>query len=186
MDLDQTINERHCVNNFKETKKPNYKDVIKAIEAASKAPAAGNLPAIKYILVSDKDKIQELAQAAQQSFIGKAHYVIAVTVDKSFLEKYYYDRADHYAHQQAGASIENFLLKITDLGLASCWIGAFSDETVKRILKIPKDIDIVSLLPIGYELSDIKPKKMKPDLNTIVFFDKYKNKNMKPERKPIR
>jgi len=185
MDLDKVLDKRKSIRSLKETKKVNYQDVIKAIEAASKAPLAGNLPCIKYILVSDKDKIQELAQAAQQSFIAKAKYVVAVCCDKKLLEKYYYDRAAKYAEQQTGAAIENFLLKITDLGLASCWIGAFSDETVKRILKIPENITIEAILPIGYE-EETKGEKQPliQSLDNILFFDKYKNKTMKAHRSP--
>ncbi len=189
MDFDKVIDARHSVRNFKESKKPGYRDVISAIEAASKAPLAGNLPALKYILVSDKSKIEELAQAAAQSFIAKAPYIVVVCSGKKFLEKYYYDRADRYAKHQAGAAIENFLLKITALGLASCWIGAFSDETIKRILKVPDDVDVDALLPVGYELEESekakKPKRMeKPDMNSILFFDKFKEKFMAPLRKP--
>ena len=138
MEFDEVVNQRRSIRNFKEAKKPPLGKVMKAIESASKSPLAGNLPALKYILVTDKGKIQELAQAAQQSFISKVSYIIVVCSDKKFLEEYFADRADSYAKQQAGAAIENFLLKVTDMDLASCWIGAFSTETVKRILKIPE------------------------------------------------
>jgi nitroreductase len=85
-----------------------------------------------------------------------------------------------YSKQQVGASIENMLLKVTDLGLASCWVGAFSDETVKRILEIPEDIGVEAMLPIGYELGNTK-QKQKPELDRILFFDKWKNKYMRPK-----
>ena len=57
------------------------------------------------------------------------------------LARVYDERALKSLPQQAGAAIENFLLKITDLGLSTCWTGAFSDEQVKRILQIPEDIE---------------------------------------------
>lgn len=186
MDLNKAINERHSVREFKETKKPKYRDIIKAIEAAGKAPLAGNLPGIKFILVDDKNKIAELAEAAQQSFIAKTNYVVVMCSDKSYLEKYYYDRAEKYGKQQAGAAIENFLLKITDLGLATCWIGAFSDETVKRILKVPDNIEVEAFFPIGYETDShkkIKPRR-KQELVNKIFFNKYGNRTMKPLRSP--
>jgi len=188
MELDEAIKKRHSVRSFKTTKKPDYRDIISAIEAATKAPLAGNIPSLKFILVSDKEKIKELAEAAQQKFIAQANYVVVVCSDKKTLVKHYYERGERYAKQQAGAAIENFLLKLTDLGLATCWIGAFSDETVKRILRIPDDIDVEAMFPVGYELSK-EEQKTKPSLDRVMFFESYgsmpyeeESKFMKPKR----
>jgi len=170
MEFDKVLNKRHSARRFKETKKPDYQKVIEAIDAASKAPLAGNLPCLKYILVSDKKLIDELAKACQQEFIEKVHYIVVVCTDKKFLEKSYYERAEMYIRQEAGAAIENFLLKITDLGIASCWIGAFSDETVRRVLNIPDNIQIEALLPVGYEI-ETKEKKIRPSLESTMYFD---------------
>lgn len=180
MDLDKVIKERHSVRSFKKGKKPDYKDIILALEAAAKAPLAGNIYGIKYILVSDKQKIIELAEASQQDFIADVSFLIAVCSDKKNLVRNYYDRGKIYARQQAGAAIENLMLKLTDLGLATCWVGAFSDETVKRILNVSDDIDIEALLPIGYELGKNKQKN-KPNLDDVIFFDTWKNRFMRPK-----
>ena len=181
MDLDKAIKERRTVRSFKKIKKVNYKHVIEAIECATKSPLAGNIPYVKFILVQDKEKIKELAEAAQQHFIADTDYVVVVCSDKKFLTKNYYERANMYARQAAGAAIENFLLKITELGLATCWIGAFSDDTVKRILKISDDIDVEAFFPIGYELGKGK-QKAKANLDDVLFFDEWKNRYMKPRR----
>jgi nitroreductase len=183
MEFDKVIKERHSVRSFKKGKKPDYRKVIEAIESATKAPLAGNIYAIKYILVSDKNKINELAEAAQQDFIGDIGFVIVVCSDKKDLVRNYYERGKMYSRQQAGAAVENILLKLVDLGLASCWIGAFSDETVKRILKIPDDIDVEAILPVGYELGKTKQPR-KPSMDDILFYDFWKNDYMKPRHMP--
>jgi len=183
MDLDKAIKKRHSTRKFKTTKHANWRDIIKAIEAASLSPLAGNIQNLKFILVIDKEKISQLAQASQQPFIADADYIVAVCSDNSQLTRSYYERGEIYSHQQAGAAIENFLLKIEDLGLASCWIGAFSDEDVKKILQIPDNINVEALLPVGYELGK-QTQKTKRKLDHILYFDKYSNKYMKPLRKP--
>jgi nitroreductase len=180
MDFDKVVKERHCVRNFKTTKKPSYKEVIYAIDAASKAPLAGNIYDVKYILVQDREKINALAVACQQDFISQVNFIVVVCSDKHELEKSYYERGKIYARQQAGAAIEQLFLKLTDLGLATCWVGAFSEEVVKRILKIPDNIDVEALMPIGYEFGKGK-QKTKPDLDRVLFFDEWKNKYMKPK-----
>ena len=77
-----------------------------------------------------------------QSFIADAPFIVVVCSDKKEAELLYEERAERYVKHHVGAAIENFLLKITDLGLASCWIGAFSDNAIKDILEIPEDIHI--------------------------------------------
>jgi len=180
MELDKAIKERHTVRKFKTTKKVSYKDVITAVDAGMKCPLAGNEPSLKFIVVQDKKIIEELAKAAQQDFVSDVDFVVVVCSDKKFLVKSYYERGERYSKQQAGACIENILLKLTDSGLASCWVGAFSDETVKRVLRIPDEIDVEAMLPIGYELGKTS-QKARPDLDSVLFFDQWKNKFMKPK-----
>jgi len=181
MEFDKVIESRHSVRNFKTTKKPNYRDLISAINNATKAPLAGNINSIKYILIQDKKKIKELAGAAQQNFISQVDWVVVVISDKKAIIKSYDKRGEIYSRQQAGAAIENLMLKVTELGLASCWIGAFSDITVKRILEIPEELDVEAMIPIGYELGKAKQHK-EPDLDRVLSFDTYGNKYMVPRR----
>ena len=172
MEFDKLVKERHCVRSFKKKKIPSYGEIISAIDAAARAPLAGGISSIRYVLVSDEKKIRELAEAAQQNFIADAPYVIVVCTDKKDLVKSYYKRGEMYARQQAGAAIENLFLKLVDLGLATCWIGAFSDETVMRIVDIPESFDIEAMLPVGYELGKSKPR-LKPNLDRVLSFDIY-------------
>ncbi len=180
MELDKAIEERHSVRLFK-SKKISYEKIIEAVDAALKAPKAGNIPSVKFIIVSDKEKIFKLAGASQQKFISQAQFVVAICSDLKQLTRSYEERGLVYARQQAGAAAENFLLKITELGLASCWVGAFSEETVKRILEIHSDEEIQPevLLPVGYEFRKTKKRK-NPNPDTNIYFNKYKNKYLTP------
>lgn len=182
MNVDTVIKKRHSVRKFK-TKKPNYVDIFRAIEAATKAPFAGNLQTLKFILVDEKKKIQELAEAAVQDFVATAHYVLIVCSDTKQCTRCYDERGLRYSRQQAGAAIENFLLRLTSLGLSTCWVGAFSDKTVKRILQLPEEIEVEAMFPIGYEMEKGKQRK-KTDLASCIYFNVWKNKYMRKIRRP--
>lgn len=181
MDLDKCIKGRHSARSFK-TKKPDWRRIMEAIDAAAKAPTAGNIPTVKFILVSDKKKIAALAEAATQDFIATANYVAVVCSDPTQCERSYEEKAEKYCRQQAGAAIENFLLKLEEIGLATCWVGAFSEETVKNALQIPEHVEVEALFPIGYEMEKSK-QRTKPNLDSYLFFDFWKNKYMKPLEK---
>jgi len=177
MGFDSLTAKRHSARAFT-SRKVDWRDIIKAVDCAIQAPSAGNIQALRFILVSDKEKIKRLAEAAQQDFIAQAQHVVAVCSEIKQVEKLYDERAEMYLRQQAGAAIEHFLLKITELGMASCWIGAFADELVKSILEIPGDSDVEALLPVGYELGKAR-RRPKASLDSVLYFEKYKNRYMK-------
>ena len=60
-----------------------------------------------------------------------------------------------------GGAIENMLLRATDMGLGSLWIGNTShiEEELKEILKT--DLRVVSTVAIGYKNQDphARPRK---------------------------
>jgi nitroreductase len=179
--LDKIIESRRSVRKFKSTK-PDWRPIIECIDSMRFAPMAGNSFSLKIIMVDDDEKIKKIAEACEQKFIAQAHYVVVVCSNKKLATLSFEERADGYLKQQAGAAIQNFLLKITESGLSSCWVGHFYDEKIKHILKIPEDIIIEAILPIGYAFE--KPKKPKKiDLDNILYFNEYKNKKMVPIKK---
>jgi nitroreductase len=176
MDLDRTIKERRSVRKFK-LNSPDWRDIIECIDVMRYAPMAGNNFSIKVMLVDEDEKIQELAEAAQQPFIAQAKYVVVVCTAPSRTELSYGERGKIYLKQQAGAAIENFLLKITEKKLSSCWIGHFAEEQVRRTLSIPEDIHVEGLFPIGYAFKKPEPKR-KIELDAFLYFNTYGNKKM--------
>ncbi len=177
MNLDRAIKERHSVRKFND-KKPNWRQIIECIDSARYAPMAGNNYTPKFIIVSDEEKIKKISEASQQPFIAQVKYVVVVCSNTSRSANAYGKRGKIFCRQQAGAAIENFLLKIEEVGLSTCWIGYFIDEQIKRELNIPNDIDIEAIFPIGYEYKKEK-KRLKIDLDRILYFNSYKNKKMK-------
>ena len=181
MELDKALKARHTCRRFS-TKKVNWKDILKAIEAANLSPLAGNIPTLRYILVSDSEKIKVIEQACQQSFVGRVDYIVVIVSDPTLCVRSYGERGEMYCRQQAGAAIQNLLLRITEKGLATCWVGLFVEDIVKQTLKIPEKIQVEAMFPIGYETKakgqETKPKK-RIDMDRILRFNDYKNKRMK-------
>jgi len=165
-------------------KKPDWRKIIRAIDAARFAPSAGGQFALKFILVSDEKKIAELAAASQQNFVGTAKYVVVAVSDDSKLVRSYGDKGVRYTSLQAGAALENFWLALTELGLVTTWVGHFYEEQVKSALEISDDMSVEAIFPVGKE-TKVKgsERRAKPDLENIIYFDKWKNKKMVPSRK---
>jgi nitroreductase len=181
MEFNNVIEKRASVRTFS-YKKPGTEEIIELIEAANLSPTPGNLPILKYIVIEDKEKISTIAQACQQKFIAEAPIVIIICSNKKDCEMMYDTRADKYIKQHTGAAIENLLLKATDIGLASCWVGAFVESTIKDMLAIPDNIEIEAILPVGYDTKNTKQKR-KPSLDKRLYFEMWKNKFKLPPSK---
>ncbi len=172
MDLDKAIQGRKSVTKFS-AKKPDWRDIVESIDAARYAPMAGNNYSLRFILVDDKEIIAKLAEACQQVFVATAQYVVVAFSDPGKTLNLFEERGQKYVQEQAGAGIENFLIKIHERGLSSCWVGHFVDYLVKDILKVPGNFQVEAILPVGYEQKPEISRKRKIDLNRILFFNQY-------------
>ncbi|MFH1248653.1 MAG: nitroreductase family protein [archaeon] len=184
MRVEDAIRIRHSIRRYS-SMPVRFEKLAAVLDAARFAPSAGNISSIKLVLVSDKSKIKEIAQAAMQDFVAVAPHVIVVCSDNSQLARLYGERGVYmYSKQQAGAAIQNILLKVTELGLASCWVGAFDDNAIKRILTIPDNLEVEAVLPIaGKHILFRESRRKKPELKSMIYFDRWGNKTFKQIRK---
>ena len=47
-------------------------------------------------------------------------------------------------------AVENIVLEATELGLGTCWVRAFEQDSVAEFLKLPLEVIPIVLLPVGY------------------------------------
>ena len=181
MKVDEEIKQRKSVKKFS-SKKPDWRDIIECIDSARYSPSAGGYSTLKFIIVSDKEKIRQIAEACQQDFVSEVSYIVVVASDSAKTKKSFGERGETYVKQQAGAAIQIFLLKVEEKGLDSCWVGHLAEGQIKRELKIPAHMNVEAVLPVGYEFKKEKPNR-KIDLDQILFFESYGNKRMKPVKK---
>lgn len=170
MDVFKAILKRRSIRAFKKKEIPK-KDLEMILEGARLAPSAKNLQNWKFVVVKEKEKKKKLAEASfGQNFIAQASVVIAgVSLDPDYIMS---NGIPAYAVDLAIA-LEHMVLTAVEVGLGSCWIGAFSQEKVKKILNIPGNYKVVALLPIGYPDESPPPRERKP-LNEIVCFEEFK------------
>ena len=163
MDVFEAIKERRSIRSYKD--KPIEEEKLqRLLEAARLAPSAKNRQNWKFIAVKEKKIREKLVPACyDQEFIAEAPVVIAGVANPAF--KWY--RID------MGIAFEHIALEAVDLGLGTCWIGAFDERMVSDIFNVPENLETVILMTIGYP--DYMPTPIpRKDMNDIICYDLYR------------
>ncbi len=182
MDTIKAIQSRTSTRKYKD-KKPDWRDILEAINSAQYAPMAGGVFTLKFVVIDKEETISEIAKYSEQEFIQDVKYAVVFVSDPTKTERLYKERGEKYMRQQAGASIQNFMLHLTNVGLSTCWIGHFNDEKIKKLLKIPESREVEAIITIGYEKFKAKKTKEKGNIDKILYFNEWDNKNMKEIQK---
>lgn len=172
MEFDEVVRHRRSVRGFK-GKRAHWKDVLHAIDSTLQGPYAGNHNNLKFLIIEDTEMIRNVSAFCEQSWVDSASIIVLVCSDDKNLENIYGERGRIFSRQQAGAAIGSFLMKLTDLGLGSCWVGAYSDDLLKSKLDIPSEVQIEAVIPIGYPVGGMK-KKRKKALENVMYWEKWK------------
>lgn len=169
MDVYTAIKTRRSVRDYKSDPVPE-ESLKRILEAARLAPSAANRQQWKFIVVRDPERRRQLSRAAHnQSFVGEASMVIAaVALDPEHVMSC---EVPAYAVDLAIA-VDHITLAAVEEGLGTCWIGAFSQEDVKRILNIPPRYKVVALLPLGFPVDEPRAKSRK-ELEDIVCYETF-------------
>jgi nitroreductase len=169
MDVFAAISQRRSVRAYKDT--DIGEDKLKRIlEAARLSPSSSNRQEWKFIVVKNKETRKKLANAAfGQSFIGEAPVVLVACATES--------KAIMACGQPAytvdvSIACAFMILQAYELGLGTCWIGAFKEDEVKKTLSIPEDVRVVAMTPLGYP-NQPPSEKSRKSLDQIVCFEKY-------------
>jgi nitroreductase len=151
MDFFDVIAARHSTRAF--TEQPVEEEQLqKILEAANRAPSAGDLQGYEIYRVTRPEQKSALVQAAlAQEFIAEAPLVLVFCANPARSAVWYKERGERlYSVQDATIACTFSMLAATALGLASVWVGAFEEEAVRQAIGIPQDFTPVAILPIGY------------------------------------
>jgi len=166
------IKARGSIRNYKDKPVPKQA-LLDILEAARMAQSADNRQPWEFIVVTDPATRKRLAQVAgNQTFVGEAAAVLVCLASPEGsapvgpFEGFLIDLA---------IAIENMALTAWDLGIGSCWIGAYDEQNVKELFDVPRNLRVVSLLTLGYP-DEKAGRKHRKDLNEIVHYEKYRQK----------
>ena len=142
MDVFEAVQKRHSVRAYESTPVPDEK-LDRILEAARLAPPAGSIQPWHFIVVTDREKREALAKGGRYArFLAESPVAIVGCGDQKASPNWY--------AVDVAIAMQNMVLTATAEGLGTCWVGSFSEERVKSLLKIPERFRVVALLAVGY------------------------------------
>jgi nitroreductase len=170
MTVEEAIRTRKSVRGYLD--KPIEKDKItRLLDAARLAPSASNRQEGRFVVVTDPETRKKLVKAAaNQGFVGEAGCVIAACAETDEHRM----RCGQLSYPiDLAIQIDHMTLQAVELGLGTCWIGAFYEDQVKQILGIPEHIRVVELLTVGYPADPAVKAKSRLSMEEIVFGESW-------------
>ena len=164
MSLVDVILSRRSIRKYAEKDIPQ--DVLdKIMEAGRQSPSAANRQPYRFIVVT-KPEIKNELPGLVSRFLKNAPVVIVGCANPKAL------LTGKWATIDATIALENMVLAAWNLGIGSCWIGAFNEKKVKAKLQIPENWKVVALLSLGYPAENPGPRKKK-EQSELFSFNKF-------------
>jgi len=141
------------------------------LEAGRLAPSASNRQEWRFVVVSDDETKRKIAEASNnQSFVGEAPVVIVACAETDG----HVMRCGQACYPiDVAIALDHMTLAAVEVGLGTCWIGAFDENRVKRILGVPADVRVVALMPLGYPSDSSAVHKKRLPINEIVKYEHW-------------
>ncbi len=144
--------------------------IQRVLEAGRISPSWSNKQGVRYIVVRNPDRLAKLREATQQKWTATASVFIVVCINPLKSGKNKNDL--EYFMVDAAIGLTQLMLAATNEGLGTCWMGWFNEEAIQEILKIPKEVRVIGLTPLGFPDYTPKPQQ-RLALEEIVFEEKY-------------
>jgi nitroreductase len=170
----EAIKKRRSIRKFKkkEVEERKLKEILKA---AMFSPSAMNKRPWEIIVVKEKTVKEKLAKATPWcGFVKDAPVVLVIAAKPGILSKFWVEDCSILA--------ENVYLEATNQGLGTCFCQIMggktfslkdSEEYVREVIKAPKSVRILCLMPLGYPDEKKHPHTMKEFDEKKIHFDKW-------------
>ncbi len=164
MEAIKALKERRSIRTFEE--RPIPKEVLEDIvDCGRLAATANNAQPWEFVVVTDPQTRAQIARLAEYGgFIAQAPACIAVFCRKR----------SRYFLEDGSAATQNILVAARAHGVGSCWVAGYGKgyaKEVERVLNVPDDYVLVSLIALGY--SDSEPSPRKRALEDVIHWERF-------------
>lgn len=130
----------------------------KILEAGRLTASSMNKQPWHFILVEDRDVLQELGALVRTgSYTAQAAAAIVVAIEKT-----------RFSVSDGSRAIQSMVLTAWSEGVGSNWVGFSGMPDVNALLEIPDHLDVLAVLPLGYPAREVgKGMKQRKSLSEV-------------------
>ena len=167
MDFLELAKKRYSVRAYKST--PVEDEKLKYIlEAARMAPTGSNQQAFQLIVVHTKGREEELRRIYDKDWFVQAPIIICACATTSLGQSYDEGRS----YRNVAIVMDHLILAATNLGLGTCWIGAFDPKAARDILGLPEEVKPIVFATVGY-LDDEPEPKVRKSIDELIRYEHW-------------
>ena len=140
--------------------------IRRILEAGRLAPSALNRQPWHFVVVKDRARLEELAEACTTGrFVGQAAFAVVLAVDAS----------NPYHAIDGARAAQQMELAAWDQGVGMCWIGGFDAARVARHVGLPSHLKVLAVLSFGYPAEAPGPRRrgVKRAFDEVVSWERY-------------
>jgi nitroreductase len=164
LDLAAAIRTSLTVREYDQSRTVPIDTIRNILDAGRMTPSARNLQPWHFVAVTDKSLLQSMGKLATSGrYLSDSSFCIAVVTDPE----------NRWNVVDGTRAVQNMTLMAWSLGLGTSWVGTFDKDVLKDLLNIPKNLDILTLLPFGYPTKTYVGKKDRKPLDQIAFLNSY-------------
>ena len=130
------------------------------LEAARMAPTACNRQAFRLYVLTTAGRREEVRTLYGRDWLADAPLVIGIAGDSG--RNWVRGDGRNYVDVDCAIVMDHLILQATDLGLGTCWIGAFDAAAARRLLDLPPGWEPIAFTPLGHPAEAGRPKARQP------------------------
>ncbi|MBW2478527.1 MAG: nitroreductase family protein [Deltaproteobacteria bacterium] len=162
MQVHEAIQKRLSIRRYADASIPaEHLDML--FKALQLAASANNYQNWEFVFVKEPELKQRLVPAcSHQRFVRECAYFIAGVADPTL----------KWHMVDITIALTQFALQAVEFGYGTCWIGAFDEAHVKRILNIPTDKKVVICMTLGLPAGKHIPRGRK-GLEEMIYLNQF-------------
>lgn len=172
MNVFEAIEARRSVRAYADTPITG-EQLTRFLEAARLAPSWKDKQCWNAVVLTDREDIRTLGGLLKYNPGAEVFETVpCFVVFTADPEKSGVRNGKPYYMTDVGIAMENAVLAATEMGLGTCWIGAFTEDPIKEFLGIPENLRIVAVTPLGVPAESPAPRPRK-SLEEFAFFGRW-------------
>ena len=149
MEFNEVVKNRYSCKKYSD-RQVEAEKLTAILNAGRLAPTAKNLQEQHVYVVQSAEALAKIDAVTPCRYGAPVVIIASYSNEAAAVHKGTYRGDWTYGEMDSVSCLVHMMLKATDLGLGTCWVGRIDEAKIHELFDIPRDNVIYSVLPLGY------------------------------------